>query len=178
MLAEADCPPAHRYLMVLDRASPGAVAITDRAVATYFAKERDRFDAASAAVTEAFLGRPQSATEASLIVAYCYADVLAGRRFEVAFDLDHPDVCEPTVAILRYGVVWGQIVSDILHHGWTQTAVIEFPVGLPHRIAGLPPDQIETHHSSRPRVGLCTTADWEEIATAPRLGRDALPTGS
>jgi hypothetical protein len=160
MLEESQCPPEHRYVMIIGRYSPAATAKALAAVRAYYDRERHRFDTSAASTTEAFLGFAESFEGVVLQTCYCHADVAPGRVYDMALDLQRPDRFELTRAVAQYNVIWGQVASAGLVDGWHQAAYFEFPDGVPELVASLPVDDF----GSEPLLGVCDSDNWELIA--------------
>jgi hypothetical protein len=103
---------------------------------------------------------PLVATEIPLAIVHCYAEVPEGTKWDVVFDPNDLNICQSTMAILRYGIVWHRAVSRTLAHGWHQVAVVDFPIGLPALLDTLPTDDFE--RASR-YVGFCSADDFPDI---------------
>jgi hypothetical protein len=159
MLEESQCPPEQRSLMVIGRYSPAAVAKTLAGVRTYFVREQGRFDDAAASVTEDFLAFAESFRGVVLQTCYCHADVVRGRIYDLVLDLRQPDCSEITRAVAQYNVIWGQVASAGLLHGWHQAAYFEFPDGVPKLVASLPVDDF----LAEPLVGFCDSTNRDAI---------------
>jgi hypothetical protein len=165
MLEESRCPPAERFLMVIGQYSAATTAKTLGAVRAYYGQERHRFDEAAAALTEEFLAWSGSFTGGVLQTCYCHADVARGRVYDVVFGMATAGRVERMRAVVQYNVIWGQVASAGLVHGWHQAAFFEFPDGVPELVASLPVDDFQ----ARPLIGLCASEDWPGIA--PELAR-------
>lgn len=159
MLEESKCPLAQRYLAVIGQYSASRTPALLTAVKEYHERERQRFDDRATARTEEFLAFATAFKGVVLQTLYCHADVSRGRAYDLVFDLQRPDRIEFTQAVVQYNVIWGQVASAGLIHGWHQMAFFEFPSGVPELVASLPEDYFGT----RAVVGLCDSESWEAI---------------
>jgi hypothetical protein len=160
MLEESRCPPDQQYLMIIGRYSQAATAKALAAVRAYYDRERHRFADVAASVTEEFLAFADSFNGVVLQTCYCHADVARGRSYDMVFDMQRPDRFEFTRAVAQYHVIWGQVASAGLTHGWHQAAFFEFPGGVPELVRSLPVDDF----AAQPLVAVCDSVNWEVIA--------------
>ncbi|MFF3689657.1 hypothetical protein [Streptomyces sp. NPDC002187] len=114
MRTEEDTPLAERVLLVESRADEGALATIGK-------------------------GLPRrSENEDVLFLAYNYAEVPVGRRFNCCFRrTDESDVVRVTTTVVavtqQFGVEW-----DEIPHGWKTLALLRFEPEIPAMIRDLP----------------------------------------
>ncbi|WP_386071298.1 hypothetical protein ACFJIW_11875 [Tahibacter sp. UC22_41] len=93
----------------------------------------------------------------ALVVIHAYADIPAGRVYDLAFDLAEQKRVA-TRAELLFGIFWRRLPVLSLAHGHHQLAVFCFAHGVPALIDDLPFDKPE-----RAVAALCGSSDWAAI---------------
>jgi len=106
---------------------------------------------------------PLDETTLPLVVLHAYADVDAQTLWDRVFDPRAAAANIATHAVLRYSVLWQRVAVASLSHGQHQTAVVDFPEGVPGLILSLNEDE---QHPDFRCVGLCHHSSMSAIATA------------
>lgn len=154
-------PQHQRFLMVGRRVSETAWRTETQAVRQWLDSSECDLPDEQREKMLTFIDLPLPLTSVPLVVLHAYADVGSQTIWNLAFDPRRPQDVEPTVAILRFCVLWHRAVTDSLSHGHHQIAVVDFPDGVPSLVSSLHEDR------QRPDVcyiGLCDAADHESIA--------------
>ena len=155
-----DTPVADRFLMVSHRLSAHAWRSECDAVTNWLKSKPGTITDTERDEMLETIQRPLRETEHPFVIIHCYADIPENTTWNVAFDRRDTHRHEPTIAILRFGVILHRAVCRSLSDGWHQAAVIDFPGGIPELIKSLPidPETEQTDYNC-----LCDAADFPKI---------------
>lgn len=169
MRSIANTPAAQRFLMVAWRLSERAWrSECESLLNNWLSNNLEGVKRSDRDEMQSIIQRPLASTEHPFVVIHCYADVPTDTTWNVVFDPRNLADHDSTTVILKFGVVLQRQVSRSLAHGWHQTAIIDFPKGLPNLIHELP---VDPDTQSGDYACLCAEDDFDEISRM--LGSDS-----
>ncbi len=161
MRSEEDCPPRVRYLCIASQLSSARLAMTEQKIREWLKSARDLLTPDALDVANGYLESRSEPTHRTFIVTSVYADVPAGRTYDLIFDFGDHRRTELREAHLLYGVSWERPPLRGLDHGHHQLARFDFPKGAPSLVEELPCDVNDG--VCRSRLGLCDANNWMVI---------------
>lgn len=150
MLSEAECPRDQRYLPLLCKVAEAMLPTPEKLV------QYPRILAAEAA--KSFFRRRAGRNELIVFCGYANYDTQVPRKYEHLVDAEGEG--ERVEAIVLHALADGLYPLGTIEHGWKTVCIIQFPDGIPARLASL------GQWRDRPgpcRFALCCNNDKDQV---------------
>lgn len=157
MLNEQECPVDKRYLCSI-------FFLSDKAISLW---KKNTIEKANRKSLEhqRYMHWTRGENEIAVFSLYAYADLDLNKKFDVVFDIDHPENFVQTSFRIKQSIFNGWFAIDTISHGHKHLLVLEFDNEVPNLIYKLyEADALEVVLPEKYlRLGLCSLESFEQI---------------